>query len=76
MALNVKGIFYLIQALVPFLEKGSTPGDPARIINVGSVAGLFPQPIPAFAYQSYASKFTCLISEDMMLAKQLYTTSL
>jgi len=50
MALNVKGVFYLTQALAPFLEAAGVKGDPARVINVGSIAGLFPQPIPAYAY--------------------------
>lgn len=38
--LNVKGIFYLTRACLPLLEKGADKEDPARIINVGSVAGM------------------------------------
>lgn len=35
--LNVKGLFFLIQSLVPMLEKAGTADAPARIINVGSM---------------------------------------
>jgi NAD(P)-dependent dehydrogenase (short-subunit alcohol dehydrogenase family) len=41
-AVNVKGVFLLTQALLPLLKAGSTPGDPARVINTGSVDGLRP----------------------------------
>lgn len=37
---NVKGVLLLTQALAPMLRQASTPGDPARIINTGSVNGL------------------------------------
>jgi NAD(P)-dependent dehydrogenase (short-subunit alcohol dehydrogenase family) len=39
-AVNVKGVFLLTRALLPLLKAGSTPGDPARVINTGSVDGL------------------------------------
>ncbi len=50
--LNVKSVFNLSRALLPQLDAGSSPGDPARIINVGSIAGLQPQPIPTYAYDT------------------------
>ena len=50
--LNVKGIFYLTRACLPFLEQAGTDNDPARIINVGSVAGLMPQSAPTHAYDA------------------------
>eukprot|EP00026_Physarum_polycephalum_P006488 Phypoly_transcript_06532.p1 GENE.Phypoly_transcript_06532~~Phypoly_transcript_06532.p1 ORF type:complete len:267 (+),score=51.27 Phypoly_transcript_06532:956-1756(+) len=50
MALNVKGVFYLTQVLAPYLEAAATKEDPARVINVGSIAGLFPQKVPTYAY--------------------------
>src|SRR3982751_3481098 len=33
---NVKGIFFLTQYLLPLLERGAVPADPARVINIGS----------------------------------------
>src|ERR1051325_2009820 len=37
---NVKGVFYLTQYLLPLLERAARPGDPARVINIGSIDGL------------------------------------
>ena len=37
---NVKSIFFLTRDLTPLLEKSARPGDPARVINVGSIDGL------------------------------------
>jgi NAD(P)-dependent dehydrogenase (short-subunit alcohol dehydrogenase family) len=50
MDLNVKGVFYLTLACQPFLKNAATPEDPARIINIGSVAGWTPQEAPTHAY--------------------------
>lgn len=40
MDLNLKAPFFLTQALLRMLEAGAHPGDPSRVINVGSVDGL------------------------------------
>jgi NAD(P)-dependent dehydrogenase (short-subunit alcohol dehydrogenase family) len=48
--LNVKGMFYLTRACIPLLEQHATRDDPARIINIGSVAGILPQEAPTHAY--------------------------
>jgi NAD(P)-dependent dehydrogenase (short-subunit alcohol dehydrogenase family) len=48
--LNVKGMFYLTRACLPLLRRESESVDPARIINVGSVAGMVPQEAPTHAY--------------------------
>jgi NAD(P)-dependent dehydrogenase (short-subunit alcohol dehydrogenase family) len=50
--LNVKGLFYLTRACRPLLAQTGTIDDPARIINVGSVAGLVPQDVPTHAYDA------------------------
>src|SRR5204862_5811910 len=47
---NVKGVFFLTQRLLPLLEAGATNGDPARIINIGSIDGIR---TPAFDTVSY-----------------------
>ncbi len=50
MDINVKGPFFLTQALLPMLEAASGEGDPARIINVGSVDGINVNRLPTFSY--------------------------
>jgi len=47
---NVKGVFFLTQRLLPLLEAGATPDDPARVINIGSVDGIRS---PSFSTYSY-----------------------
>src|SRR5262249_57551609 len=47
---NVKSIFFLTRDLVSLLEKGASPGDPARIINIGSIDGLRVPSIENYAY--------------------------
>ena len=52
MALNVKAVFDLTRLLLPQLEKGSRPGDPARVINVGSIDGLQVPLLETYAYST------------------------
>lgn len=52
LALNVKSIFHLTRFLVPMLEKGARPGDPARVINIGSIDGLRAPILETYAYSS------------------------
>src|SRR6185295_1758310 len=47
---NVKSIFFLTRDLVPLLEKGASPGNPARVINVGSIDGLKVPGVENYAY--------------------------
>jgi NAD(P)-dependent dehydrogenase (short-subunit alcohol dehydrogenase family) len=47
---NVKGVFFLTQHLLPLLEKGARPGDPARVINVGSIDGIKVPFVENYAY--------------------------
>lgn len=39
MDLNVKSLFFLTQSVLPLLRAAATEGDPARVINIGSIAG-------------------------------------
>lgn len=50
--LNVKAMFFLIQALTPMLERAGTPDHPARIINVGSMNALRLPKHETYAYTS------------------------
>jgi NAD(P)-dependent dehydrogenase (short-subunit alcohol dehydrogenase family) len=52
MALNVKGVFNLTRALVPLLEKGVAEGDPARVINIGSIDGIQAPFLETYAYSA------------------------
>lgn len=50
MDINVKGPFFLTQALLPLLSAAANEADPARIINVGSIDGLNVNRLPTFSY--------------------------
>lgn len=50
MDINVKGPFFLTQALLPMLEAAASPEDPARIINVGSIDGLNVNKMGTYSY--------------------------
>jgi NAD(P)-dependent dehydrogenase (short-subunit alcohol dehydrogenase family) len=52
LALNVKSIFHLTRACLPLLEKAVAPGDPARVINIGSIDGLHVPALETYAYSS------------------------
>jgi NAD(P)-dependent dehydrogenase (short-subunit alcohol dehydrogenase family) len=52
LALNLKGPFHLTRFLVPLLEKAARPGDPARVINIGSIDGLQAPVLETYAYSS------------------------
>jgi NAD(P)-dependent dehydrogenase (short-subunit alcohol dehydrogenase family) len=52
MNLNVKGLFFLTKVLAPLLAEAGTADSPARVINIGSIAGLRPQKVPTFAYDA------------------------
>jgi NAD(P)-dependent dehydrogenase (short-subunit alcohol dehydrogenase family) len=50
--LNLKAPFFLTRAMLPLLEAAATPGDPARVVNVGSIDGLRVPPMPTYAYSA------------------------
>jgi NAD(P)-dependent dehydrogenase (short-subunit alcohol dehydrogenase family) len=50
--LNLKAPFFLTRAMLPLLEAAATPGDPARVVNVGSIDGLRVPPVPTYAYSA------------------------
>jgi NAD(P)-dependent dehydrogenase (short-subunit alcohol dehydrogenase family) len=50
--LNLKAPFFLTRALLPLLAAAAAPGDPARVVNVGSIDGLRVPPVPTYAYSA------------------------
>ncbi|KAL2009877.1 hypothetical protein VTN00DRAFT_5684 [Thermoascus crustaceus] len=52
LTLNLHRLFLITQLLTPLLEKGAGEGDPARIINIGSVDGLRVPALETFAYSA------------------------
>jgi NAD(P)-dependent dehydrogenase (short-subunit alcohol dehydrogenase family) len=52
MALNVKAVFDLTRFLEPRLAAAAAPGDPARVINVGSIDGIQVPLLETYAYSA------------------------
>jgi NAD(P)-dependent dehydrogenase (short-subunit alcohol dehydrogenase family) len=52
LALNVKSVFHLTRLLLPQLEQAAQPGDPARVINIGSIDGLQVPLLDTYAYSA------------------------
>lgn len=50
MDVNVKGVFFLTQKLLPLLEAQATADDPSRVVNIGSIDGI---QVPSFDTWSY-----------------------
>ena len=48
--INVKALFMLTRDLVGMLEASASAGDPARVINIGSIDGLRVPNLPNFPY--------------------------
>ena len=71
--LNVKGTFFLVQALLPLLVSVASPEDPARIINIGSIDGFH---VPAHETYAYSSSKAALHHLTRHLAAQLAKKSI
>jgi len=52
MAVNVQAPFTLVRELLPLLRNASKPDDPARVINIGSLAGIAVERLNAFSYSA------------------------
>ncbi len=68
MDLNLKSPFFLLQKLLPLLERAGQPGAPARVVNLGSVDGLH---MPLFDNFSYAASKAAIHHLTRMLAAHL-----
>lgn len=65
---NVKGVFFLIQQLLPLLEAAGTAEDPSRVINIGSIDGI---KSPAFETYSYGPSKAAVHALTRQLGGQL-----
>jgi 2-deoxy-D-gluconate 3-dehydrogenase len=65
---NVKGVFFLTQAVLPLLEAGATADDPSRVINIGSVDGI---KTPTFDTISYGPSKAAVHALTRQLAARL-----
>lgn len=52
LAVNLRTPFFLVQGLLPQLTAASREGDPARVINIGSIAALWAKSSSAYAYSA------------------------
>jgi NAD(P)-dependent dehydrogenase (short-subunit alcohol dehydrogenase family) len=50
--LNVKAAFRLTVALLPQLRAAAAPGDPARVVNIGSIDGISVPLLETYAYST------------------------
>lgn len=64
MMVNVQAPFTLIRELLPELEAAGTGDDPARIINIGSAAGMNPLGLSAYSYAASKSAIH-MLSRDL-----------
>lgn len=68
LALNVKSVFHLTRLLLPQLERAVRPGDPARVINIGSIDGL---QVPLLETYAYSASKAAVHHLTRVLAMQL-----
>lgn len=52
LAVNIQTPFTLVRDLLPLLQAAGSADDPARVINIGSIAGKVVEPISAFSYSA------------------------
>ena len=68
MAVNLRAPVFLVRALLPRLRAAASPGDPARVINVGSIGGLH---VPNWEAHPYGASKAALHHVTRSLAKAL-----
>jgi NAD(P)-dependent dehydrogenase (short-subunit alcohol dehydrogenase family) len=69
--LNVQGVFHTTKFFLPLLQAASTPDDPARVINIGSIDGIH---VPVLESYSYSSSKAAVHQLTRHLAKHLAPT--
>ena len=66
--LNVQGVFHTTKFFLPVLEAASSPDDPARVINIGSIDGIH---VPVLESYSYSSSKAAVHQLTRHLARHL-----
>ena len=66
--LNLKAVFDLTRFLLPQLEAAAASGDPARVINVGSIDGI---QVPQLETYAYSASKAAVHHMSAVLAKKL-----
>ncbi|TIX50945.1 SDR family oxidoreductase [Alteraurantiacibacter aquimixticola] len=66
MAVNLRAPVFLVKALLPQLRMAARPGDPARIINIGSIGGLH---VPGWEAHPYGASKAAIHQVTRSLAK-------
>jgi NAD(P)-dependent dehydrogenase (short-subunit alcohol dehydrogenase family) len=69
--LNVQGIFHTTKFLLPLLEAAARPGEPSRVINIGSIDGIH---VPVLESYSYSASKAAVHQLTRHLAKRLAPT--
>ena len=65
---NVKGVFFLTQAMLPLLRKAGTAEDPARVINISSIEAF---QVPLWENYAYPASKAAVAQLTKHLAKML-----
>lgn len=52
LSINLKAVFHLTRSVLPLLRRAARPGDPARVINIGSVDGMQVPILETYAYSA------------------------
>jgi len=68
LAINVKGVFHLTKFLTPRLQASGADGDPARVINIGSIDGIR---VPIMDTYSYSASKAAVHQLTRHLARRL-----
>lgn len=68
LAINVKGVFHTTKFLLPLLQAAAAPGEPARVINIGSIDGLR---VPVMETYSYSASKAAVHQLTRHLGKRL-----
>ncbi|HEY1988420.1 MAG TPA: SDR family oxidoreductase [Acidimicrobiales bacterium] len=68
LALNVKGVFHTTKFLLPLLRAAGTTEEPSRVINIGSIDGIY---VPLLETYSYSASKAAVHQLTRHLAKRL-----